>query len=122
MSNSKRILVVDDDAMVATVISLMLKELGYESVVKESPQEAIDAFQATPAEYSVVITDLTMPEINGVQLAGILKELRSDIPVLVMSGYTGAAADIPDTDQVDRFLSKPLLMDELGSALDSLCP
>ncbi len=122
MTESKRILVVDDDSMVATVISLMLKELGYESVVRESPQEAIETFEAAPNDYAVVITDLTMPEINGVQLAGRLKDLRADIPVLVMSGYTGAAADIPDTDQVDRFLSKPLLMDELGSALDSLCP
>lgn len=120
MSEKKRVLVVDDDEMVATVISLMLTELGHESVVKASPQEALDAFGTSVDDFDVVITDLTMPEINGVELAATMKTLRADIPVLVMSGYTGAVRDIPNTDLVDQFLSKPLLLDELELALRNL--
>ncbi|MEM6511471.1 MAG: response regulator [Pseudomonadota bacterium] len=120
MSGLARIMVVDDDDMVASVVSLMLTELGYESEVINSPNVALERFRTAASEFDLVLTDLTMPEMNGVELAKHLKSTRDDIVVAVMTGFGGAAESSTDSDTVDRFLTKPLLLDDLSKALSEL--
>ncbi len=120
MSGQARILVVDDDDMVASVVSLMLTELNYDSEVINSPNEALERFKASSGDFDLVLTDLTMPEMNGVELARNLKAVRDDIVVAVMSGFGGAAESSADGEIVDQFLTKPLLLDDLSKALGAL--
>ncbi len=120
LSAQARILVVDDDDMVASVVSLMLTELDYESEVINSPNEALERFKASSGDFDLVLTDLTMPEMNGVELARNLKAIRDDIVVAVMSGFGGAAESSADGEIVDQFLTKPLLLDDLSKALGAL--
>ena len=120
VSGQARILVVDDDDMVASVVSLMLTELDYESEVINSPNEALERFKASSGDFDLVLTDLTMPEMNGVELARNLKAVRDDIIVAVMSGFGGAAESSADGEIVDQFLTKPLLLDDLSKALGAL--
>jgi len=114
------IMVVDDDDMVASVVSLMLAELGYQAEVVNSPQKALDMFSGDPERFDLVLTDLTMPEMNGIELAKRLKAARNDVIIVVMSGFGGASGDEADPDNIDRFLPKPLLLDDLSQALDEL--
>ncbi len=120
MSGQARILVVDDDDMVASVVSLMLTELDYDSEVINSPNAALERFKAGASEFDLVLTDLTMPEMNGLELAKNLKAVRDDIIVAVMTGFGGTAESSADGDIVDQFLTKPLLLDDLSKALGDL--
>lgn len=113
-------MVVDDDDMVASVVSLMLAELDYEANVINSPKDALTQFEAAPSDYAMVLTDLTMPEMNGIELAKRLKAVRDDIIIVVMSGFGGARSDESDATCIDRFLTKPLLLDDLSSTMDDL--
>ena len=120
MSGQARILVVDDDDMVASVVSLMLTELDYDSEVINSPNEALERFKQSSGDFDLVLTDLTMPEMNGVELAKNMKAIRDDIIVAVMTGFGGAAESSADGEIVDQFLTKPLLLDDLSKALGAL--
>lgn len=113
-------MVVDDDDMVASVVSLMLTELNYDSEVINSPNQALERFRDSSDDFDLVLTDLTMPEMNGVELAKNMKSIREDIIVAVMTGFGGAAESSTDGEIVDQFLTKPLLLDDLSKALGGL--
>lgn len=112
-----RILLVDDEAMLTRVAESMLTRLGYEVESVLSPSEAIIAFQAAPDRFDLIITDQTMPQMTGVQLAAALRQLRPDIPVILCTGFS----ETVDAEQahalgINAFLMKPLELRELGSA------
>jgi CheY-like chemotaxis protein len=94
-----------------------LTRLGYEVESVLSPSEAIIAFQAAPDRFDLIITDQTMPQMTGVQLAAALRQLRPNIPVILCTGFS----ETVDAEQahalgINAFLMKPLELRELGSA------
>jgi CheY-like chemotaxis protein len=82
-----RVLVVDDDDMVATLLEEMLAGWGLETTVMRNPLEAYDWFVRDPARVDLVLTDYTMPRMTGIELAQRLTLARADLPVLLYSGY-----------------------------------
>ena len=86
--HGERVLVVDDDALVRDVVGTMLRSLGYSVTVKSDPVDAVGVVRDSPQAFDAVLTDLTMPGSTGVQLAERLHDVRSDLPVIVMSGNT----------------------------------
>ena len=66
----------------------LLVRLNYQVVCCNHPREAIDLFRQNPAQFALVITDLTMPEINGLEVARQLRAIRPDLPVILASGFT----------------------------------
>jgi len=116
------ILVVDDDPQVLEVVGEMLKLEGYAVATAADGREAVAKFRA--ASFDLVITDLIMPEKEGLETISEMRALRADIPVIAMSGggrvgpmdyletarYIGAAAT----------LAKPFTRVELISLVGSL--
>jgi signal transduction histidine kinase len=82
-----RILLVDDEVMLAQVGQHILERLGYTVEVSTNPKEAIDCFRNAPHRFDLVITDLTMPDMNGIQVITILKVIRPNIPVVLSTGF-----------------------------------
>ena len=82
-----RVLVVDDDDMVANLLEEMLAGWGMETTVIRNPLEAYDWFMQDPARVDLVLTDYTMPRMTGIDLAQRLTQERADLPVLLYSGY-----------------------------------
>jgi signal transduction histidine kinase len=84
-----RILLVDDDADVRLIASAMLSDAGYEVIEASSGASALDALERdeTPAE--LVVADIAMPGINGVEFAAIVRRSWPSLPVLLMTGYAG---------------------------------
>jgi CheY-like chemotaxis protein/anti-sigma regulatory factor (Ser/Thr protein kinase) len=112
-----RILLVDDEAMLARVTESMLMRLGYEVEAVLSPSAAIIAFQATPDRFDLIITDQTMPQMTGVQLTAALRQLRPDIPVILCTGFSQTMdAEQAHALGINAFLMKPLSLRELGAA------
>ena len=86
--NKERILVVDDEPQVLTVMKRMLEFSGYTVVAKEDSVEALQAFGDAPDSFKAVFTDMCMPQMNGDVLSSRMKEIRPDIPIILCTGYS----------------------------------
>jgi CheY-like chemotaxis protein len=82
-------MIVDDEPALVRLAEETLAKLGYEALGFHSSRAALDAFAADPESYDLILTDETMPELTGTQLAREIHKLRPDMPVMLMSGYRG---------------------------------
>jgi PAS domain S-box-containing protein len=118
-----RVLVVDDDDMVASLLEEMLAGWGLAAKVCRSPLQALQWFEQDPAQFDLVLTDYTMPKMTGVELARQLTQLAPELPVLLYSGY---GSDI-DPDQAARsgvcaLVAKPVEPGQLFALLRDHLP
>jgi PAS domain S-box-containing protein len=106
---TEHVLIIDDEQMVADIGVIMLEHLGYKVTAKTSALEALDVFRAKPEEFDLIITDYTMPHMNGIDLARELLLLRPDIPVILCTGFSEKVTDKTAKDAGIRgFAMKPL--------------
>jgi PAS domain S-box-containing protein len=118
-----RLLVVDDEPAVRSLIERMLTAAGYDILVAEGPESAWTSFDADPGAFDLVLTDQTMPGRTGLSLAAELKRRRPDIPVLLMTGHSEAVTPESIAEaRVDGLLPKPFrraeLLDTIRGHLD----
>ena len=113
-----RILLVDDEEILIAVVTEMLKVLGYEVISANRGPDALYIFKSRPESFNLVITDFTMPEITGMELAAELLQIRSDIPIILSTGFASAemrekalAIGIRDV------MTKPFVLQELAEAV-----
>ena len=85
---SGTILFVDDEPALAKVGKLMLEHLGYQVLATTDPLEVLKIFTDDPQRFDAVVTDMTMPQMTGVELARKLMERRPDIPIILCTGYS----------------------------------
>ncbi len=85
---TEHILFVDDEPQIAQMVKTMLKHIGYHITTHTSSMEALETFRSAPDKFDLVITDMTMPELTGDQLAQKLREIRIDIPIILCTGYS----------------------------------
>jgi len=85
-----RVLLVDDEALVAATTGRILEHLGYSVTSFTRPKEALAAFEADPHQFDLVISDQSMPELDGVALLGTVAAMRPDIPTILCTGYLDA--------------------------------
>ena len=85
---TERILFVDDEEMIAATMSTILVRQGYGVTVRTNSPDALLEFRARPDEYDLVITDQTMPGLSGLELSAEILRIRSDIPILLTTGYS----------------------------------
>jgi signal transduction histidine kinase/ActR/RegA family two-component response regulator len=117
-SGHGQILLVEDDDEVAALVSEMLAQLGYEVTRAASAAAALGAL-ADGRSVDLIFSDIMMPGgMNGVELAREIKKRRSDLPVLLTSGYSEAAVREAEVTGV-QILSKPYHIDELAAALNA---
>jgi signal transduction histidine kinase/ActR/RegA family two-component response regulator len=88
--NGESVLIVDDERPLVALAEDTLAELGYEPVGSDSSLAALQAFRAEPKRFDLVLTDETMPDLTGTELAREFRQLRPDIPIILMSGYSGS--------------------------------
>jgi PAS domain S-box-containing protein len=88
--DGQTVMIVDDEKPLVALAEETLAELGYEPVGFSSSVAALEAFRAEPHRFDIVLTDETMPDLVGTDLAREIRRLRPDIPIVLMSGYSGA--------------------------------
>jgi PAS domain S-box-containing protein len=88
--HGQMVMIVDDEKPLVALTEEMLAELGYEPIGFSSSVAALEAFRQAPQRYDMVLTDETMPELVGTDLAREIRLLRPAIPIVLMSGYSGA--------------------------------
>lgn len=114
----ERILFVDDELPIMMVGQLMLSEMGYQVQASADAEAMIAALRAAPDDFDLVITDLTMPGISGVDFARQVLAVRPDLPVILTTGYNATlTADCLQKLGISEMLLKPLSMHSLGAAV-----
>jgi len=120
LSGNERILFVDDEETLAELGREVLETLGYKVVNKKSSMEALETFVAAPENFDLVITDQTMPKMTGLELAEKLLAIRSDIPIILCSGFSEAiTGEKLKAVGISEFMMKPFTKDEISRAIRS---
>jgi CheY-like chemotaxis protein len=114
----EHILLVDDEEAIVNVAETLLEGLGYEVTAHTSSMDALASFREQPEEYDLVITDLTMPQMNGIVLSQELLEIHPGLPILLISGaHENFTMETARAIGVDASLMKPFLTHELANRI-----
>ena len=108
-TGTERILFVDDEPTLLDMVGQMLKQLGYEVVTIKESFEALELFRKEPDRFDLVITDMTMPKMTGIDLARKLLTVRPNIPIILCSGSIDQALKGKATAAgIREFMAKPI--------------
>ena len=115
---SERILFLDDERAISLLGNRMLSRMGYEVVTQTSSTKALQVFGEEPHMFDLVITDMTMPDMNGQDLAMQIKQIRPDIPVIITTGYSKALSEQTlETTGIYQIILKPFSMNEIATTI-----
>lgn len=113
------ILVVDDEVTVAEIAVRMLERAGYRAESFSDPTLALSAFERNPDHFQLVLTDLTMPKLTGIDLALQLRRIRSNIRIILGSGFSDSLGeDRVKQAGVSELLLKPYTMQDLAETVN----
>lgn len=118
VQGKEHILLVDDEAALVNMSRKMLEKLGYVVTPCTAGLEALHLFGENPAAFDLVITDLTLPDMNGKQLIREFSRKKPGIPIILCTGYTQdiCREDFEDLD-IDAFILKPYKREEIVSVI-----
>ena len=115
LTGTGRILFVDDEPALIMMGQKILGKLGYQVQTTNSPVEALEMFRSKPTEFDLVITDLTMPELTGINLAKALLEIRPGLPIVLCTGFSDQVnEEMVKSMGIRGLLLKPLTIHELA--------
>ena len=116
---SGRILLVDDEVLITDPTKLNLEKLGYIVTTENDPVRALKLFQSQPDSFDLVITDMGMPKMSGIKLSKEMRLIRSDIPIIMATGFTDMlSGDDLRAYGIRKLLEKPLGKSALAQAVN----
>jgi CheY-like chemotaxis protein len=114
------ILLVEDDELIRAAISFVLKHAGYEVVEARDGQEGTELFSSQPEEISLVLSDLMMPHLDGLEMLQILRSVRPQVKYILFTGVRIDEQTLSDHG-IDDWLAKPFAMEQLlGKVVEAL--
>jgi len=115
------VLVVDDEKPIVDMLKEMLECLGYDVAERYGSYDALEAFRSRADSFDLVITDLTMPHMTGIDLAREILKIRPDTPIILCTGFS-AAVDENWTKRVGikGFLMKPIDLRDLATTVNKI--
>jgi PAS domain S-box-containing protein len=115
---TEKILYVDDEETLVQTGKQILEKLGYKVTGKTQSMEALKTFEQSPEQFDLVITDLTMPRMTGIDFAKKVLEMRPDIPVILATGYSEEITRIQlHQIGIRDLIMKPILIGDLSKAI-----
>jgi CheY-like chemotaxis protein len=115
------VLLVEDEPRVRAQARRLLQRCGYEVIEASDGAEGKRLFAERQSDVDVVVTDVVMPLLGGVDMVAALRAARTDLPVVFVSGYTAEEQGLP-LDARTAFLTKPYTIDALCDAIMSVVP
>jgi len=108
----------NDEPAIVNIGKQTLESLGYDVVTRTSSIEALEFFKTQPDRVDIVITDLTMPNMTGAELAKELMQIRPDIPIILCTGFSARMDEKKAMAMgIRAFVSKPILKREIAEAI-----
>lgn len=116
--NGERILHVDDEPAVTTTLRRLLQKLGYRVESFNISCAAADRFRATPHDFDLVLTDLMMPGMDGIELARSIQSLRPGLPIVLHSAYSDRySRTVIHSSGVREIMAKPASLELIAATL-----
>lgn len=116
----KRVLLVDDEDMVRNVCQRMLEQLGTEVYTAVDGVNAIEVFEQLGRQVDLVIMDLSMPRMDGVEACKLIRQMKKDVPIIMASGYYDDLASARQlSDEAVKFIQKPYTSNTIREAVSS---
>ena len=116
---AKKILIVDDNPNMSSLLVEMLEVFNYDAVRATDGHDALDKVSSN--DIAMVITDMRMPKMSGLELLQAVKEQQPNLPVVMISGYSIDDVDSElVTTKADGFLNKPFMMSDIEKLLSDL--
>ena len=114
----ERILFVDDEKAAVDAVQPLLERLGYHVTARTSSIEALEAFQHNPEGFDLVITDQTMPNMTGKELAGEMMVIRPDIPIVLCTGFSEQIDERKVKEiGINAYAMKPIVMRQIAQTI-----
>lgn len=111
-------MVVDDEEDIRMIFQEFLTKYGYTVQTFENGLKAFEAFEKTPDQFDLIVTDMTMPQMTGEELAGKLLKVRQGIPIILCTGYSAAISEAKILEiGIRKYLQKPVSNKELAALI-----
>ncbi len=113
-SKKPRLLVVDDEAVTLKMTQMALEKMGFDVTIFSHPGKALDHYRGHHQEIDLILTDKSMPHMSGIELTKKVREIDSQVPILILTGFASNEEDkIFEEIGVTKALFKPLSMRQL---------
>jgi CheY-like chemotaxis protein len=125
--NGEEVLIVDDEPLVAEYAQTLLDRNGYRCTYCTDPRDALAAFNAAPSRFSILITDLTMPHLTGVDLISKIRSINDNLPVIILTGFGDKArreqiAEFSRCELLQKPISGEVLMRLIAELIHNATP
>jgi len=112
------VMIVDDEPAISEMVKSMLENFGYKADIYKTGLAAIEAFEQQPDKYDLLLSDLTMPQMTGLDLADQLHKKNPKLPVIIMTGF-GDSLTVPTLEHygIKRVIAKPVGVKELATTV-----
>ena len=118
---SLKVLVVDDEPFVRSVCEAVIRRVGYEPISAVNGEEGLSIFRNRSRDIGLVLSDLSMPKLNGLEMALKIFELEPSAKVILMTGYQPELMIPPGFLGLCATIAKPFTIQVLGEAIQSVC-
>ncbi len=117
-TGNESILFVDDENMIVDIVEKMLKSLGYHVVARTSAIEALEAFQNNPDKFDLVVTDMAMPKMSGLDLTEKILQIRPGFPIVLCTGFDENMNEVKIARHgLSDIIHKPILRRDMAIAV-----
>lgn len=123
MALVKDILIVDDQYDIVDVLQIVLRKEGFRVHGFTDPGLALDYFKTDPKKFALIITDLRMPGMNGIELVSRIKEIKQDIQAILISAFERETID----DEINKYnvkiaevVQKPFSLNDLAKSVKNI--
>jgi signal transduction histidine kinase/ActR/RegA family two-component response regulator len=118
IKGDEHILFVDDEPEITFMGKKMLENLGYKVSIKSDSLSALEEFKNDPGKYSLLVTDQSMPNISGTELAYEMKKIRPELKVIVITGYAeNLSEDMLIKSGISEVILKPMILDDFSKVI-----
>ena len=124
MSTLPSVMVVDDEEKLACLFMELLKGSGFDTVSFTDPLLALNHFRSNPKQYAVILSDLRMPGINGIEFAKRIRELNPKVKILLITAFYDTEnlnTEKLKEANISKILKKPVKLTELRAQVNELC-
>ena len=119
---TERILFIDDEQALTVIGKTLLERLGYNVITETNSHQALNLFKHKPDQFDVVITDQSMPNFSGIELAKKMLSIRPDLPIILATGYSSAVSEKEALQAgIKGFVIKPMNLQEMSKLIRQVC-
>jgi len=118
LKGDEYILFVDDEPEITFMGKKMLENLGYKVSISSNSISALEEFKKNPEKYSLLVTDQSMPNISGTELAIMMKKIRPELRVIIITGYADNLSDETLSQSgISEVILKPMILDDFSKVI-----